>query len=195
LTSAGNRVLGHALTAAAADADVIDVLHSQSDENDVAAAPYAAVAASAAITNSTAQTAFDKAVTIPANTLKPGDVIRVRAQGIATATNSTDTLTATLRLGATDIVATPAVDVANNDVFVIDADIVIRTNGATGTLVAAGLVALGAAGTATARAAYKASTAVDTTADLSVNVTGTWSVANAGNSVRLDVLDVQVIRA
>lgn len=155
---------------------------------------YAAVAASAAVTNTTTQTAFDKAHTIPANSLRAGDIIRVRAQGIATATNSTDTLAATLRLGNTDVVATPAVDVANNDIFYLDVDIVIRTVGAGGTFVAAGAVANGASGTATCRPANKASTAVDTTADISVNVTATWSVANAGNSCRLDVLDVQVLR-
>jgi hypothetical protein len=157
-------------------------------------AEYAALAASAAVTNTTTQTAFDKAHTIPANTLRAGDIIRVRAQGIATATNSTDTLAGTVRLGTTDVVASPAVDVANNDIFVIDVDIVIRTVGAGGTFVAAGAAATGVPGTATMRAVHKASTAVDTTADISVNVTATWSVANAGNSCRLDVLDVQIIR-
>lgn len=195
LTSSGNRFLGYAINAASADGDIIDIMHLQSDENDVAAAPYAATAASTAVTNTTTQTAFDRAVTIPANTLKVGDVIRVRAQGIATATNSTDTLNATVRLGTTDIIATGAVDVANNDIFYLDIDIVIRTIGASGTLVAAGLTAIGASGTITAKAAFKASTTIDTTADLSVNTTATWSVANAGNSCRLDVMDVQLIRA
>lgn len=152
------------------------------------------VAASTAVTNTTTETAFDKAVNIPANTLKVGDVIRVRAQAIATATNSTDTLDLQLRLGTTDILATGAVDVANNDIGYIDADIVIRTIGASGTMVAAGVVALGVPGTVTAKPKLMASTAIDTTAAISVNVSATWSVANAGNSCRLDVLDVQVIR-
>ena len=100
-----------------------------------------------------------------------------------------------LRLGTTDILATGAVDVANGDIGYIDADIVIRTIGASGTMVAAGVVALGVPGTVTAKPKLMASTAIDTTAAISVNVSATWSVANAGNSVRLDVLDVQVIRA
>lgn len=159
------------------------------------AAVSAAVAASAAVSNTTTETAFDKTVTIPADTLQPGDVIRVRAQAIATATNSTDTLDLQLRLGTTDILATGAVDVANNDIGYIDAEIVIRTIGASGTMVAAGVVALGVPGTVTAKPKLMASTALDTTAAISVNVSATWSVANAGNSVRLDVLDVQVVRA
>lgn len=122
-------------------------------------------------------------------------MIRVRAQAIATATNSTDTLDLQLRLNTTDILATGAVDVANNDIGYIDADIVIRTIGAGGTMVAAGVVALGVEGTVTAKPKKLASTAIDTTAAISVNVSATWSVANTGNSVRLDVLDVQVIRA
>lgn len=155
---------------------------------------YAALAASAALTASSTETAFDKAHTIPANSLRPGDVIRVRAQGIATATNSTDTLDAQLRLGTTDILATGAVDVANNDVFFIDADIVIRTIGATGTMVAAGHTAIGAPGTVTSKPKILASTTIDTTADISVNVSGTWSTTSGGNSCRLDILNVEIIR-
>lgn len=155
---------------------------------------FAAVAASAAVTNTTTQTAFDKSHTIKANTLRPGDIIRVRAQGIATATNSTDTLNAVLRLGTTDVIPTGALDVADNDIFVIDADIVIRTVGAGGTFVALGHSNIGASGTSTTKHKNKASTAVDTTADLSVNVTATWSVASASNSCRLDILNVELIR-
>jgi predicted RecA/RadA family phage recombinase len=155
---------------------------------------YSAVAASAAVSNTTVETAFDKSVSIPANTLKAGDVIRVRAQGIATLTNSTDTLDVALRLGTTDVVVTGAVDVANNDLFFLDVDITIRTIGAGGTMVAAGHTALGAAGTVTAKPKLLASTALDTTAAISVNVSATWSVASAGNSVRLDILNVELIR-
>ena len=191
-TVPGNTLIGRAVAAAgASDASVRVNLQPA---NDTPSLLMSAVAASTAITNTTTQTAFDQAVTIPANTLRVGDVIRVVAQAIATATNSTDTLNVTLRIGTTDVVATGAVDVANNDVAVITADLVVRTIGASGTFVAAGLTAIGAAGTATARPAIKASTAIDTTAALSVNATATWSVASASNSVRLDVMDVQLIR-
>ncbi len=155
---------------------------------------YTGVAASAAISNTTTQTAFDKSFSFPASSLRAGDVIRVVAQGIATSTNSTDTLTPTLRIAGTDAIVGPAVDVANNDVFVIQADIVIRTIGASGTFVAAGIVGLGATATGTGRVAYKASTTIDTTAAVAIDVTATWSVASASNSVRLDVLDVQLLR-
>lgn len=161
-----------------------------------AASAYLAdnTAASNLITNTTTETTFSNGtVTIPKNTLAAGDVIRVRAQGIAPATNSTDTLTIKLKIGSTVIATTGAIDVANNDIFVVDASIVIRTVGATGTLVAYGTVSLGASGTATAKVFNLASTTVDTTADQTLTVTATWSVANAGNTVQMDNLLVEKV--
>lgn len=178
----------------AADGDACYVLHRPLG---VSVPLYSAVGASTAITNTTTETLFSKSVSIPANVLQPGDIIRVRLQGIATATNSTDTLTIKLYIGGLTgsvVVATAAVDVADNDIFVIDADIVIRTSGATGTFVAAGMWNLGVEGTATFRAAKKASTTIDTTAAQVIGASATWSVASSGNSCRLDVLDVQLLR-
>lgn len=177
--------------AATADGDLIEVL---TDATLQTTSGSALVAASTALTNSVTETILGTH-SFAANELKAGDVIRVRAQGIATATNSTDTLTFKLKLGATVIVTTGAVDVANNDIGYIDFDIVIRTAGAAGTMVGTGAVALGVEGTVTAKPAKLASAAVDTTAALDLTVTGTWSVANAGNSCRLDVLNVRRIAA
>jgi hypothetical protein len=153
-------------------------------------------AASTAITNTNTETAFSNGtVTIPANTLKVGDVIRVRAQGIATATNSTDTLTVKLKIGSDVVAATAALDVADNDIFVIDASIVIRTIGATGTFVATGFQIIGPPATATAKPFSKASTTIDTTAAQTLSITATWSVASTSNSVRMDVFLVEEVSA
>ena len=56
-------------------------------------AAYTNVAASTAVSNSTTETLFDKSFSVPAMALRVGSLVRVRFQGIATATNSTDTLT------------------------------------------------------------------------------------------------------
>jgi predicted RecA/RadA family phage recombinase len=189
----GNRYIGLVAAAAAGTDATVDVLVDGDAGQDMAL--LVAIAASAAVTNTVAETAFDQSFTIPANTLKAGDVIRVRLQGIATATNSTDTLNVKLKIGATAVMATGAVDVANNDIFFMDVDLVVRTVGAGGTLVAAGVNALGTEGTVTAKPGKLASTAIDTTVAQAVTVTATWSVANAGNSVRLDVFDAQLIRS
>lgn len=174
-----------------ADGDECEVL---TVPDAVAEMVYRAVAAATAHTNTTDAADFDKSYTFPANSLAAGDIIRVVAQAIATATNSTDTLTLLLTLGGTTIATTGAVDVANGDIGFFAADIVIRTIGATGTMVAAGVQALGVPGTVTAKPFLLASTAVDTTGTLKLAVNADWSVASASNSARLDVLNVQHIK-
>jgi alpha-D-ribose 1-methylphosphonate 5-phosphate C-P lyase len=158
---------------------------------------YRNVAASAAHTNTTTEALFDRQFEIPANTLKAGSVIKVRFQGIATATNSTDTLTIKLYLGGlsgTAILTGTATDVANNDIFCGEATIVIRTAGASGTFVAFGSHSEVPAASGTATPVYEitASTVIDTTAAQVVGVGADWSVANAGNSCRLDILVVEI---
>lgn len=152
---------------------------------------YAQVAASAAVSNTAAETNFDKTYTLPANKPKAGDALRIRAQVIASATNATDTLVVRIKLGSIMIVATPTVDVGNDDIAVIDVTILFRTVGAAGTMVAFGFASLGANGTATGRAVSLPSTAVDTTAALVIAVSAQWSAASAGNSCRLDGLLVE----
>lgn len=158
---------------------------------------YANTAASAAHTNSTDEALFDKQYSIPANTLIAGSVIKVRFQGIATATNSTDTLTVKLYIGGlagTAILTGTATDVANNDIFCGEATIVVRTAGAAGTLVAFGSSAIVPAASGTAVPVYQitASTAVDTTAAQVIGVGADWSAASASDSCRLDILTVEI---
>lgn len=183
---------GKAVTAALSADTTVDVAINETDGSTQMAG--VAVAASTALTASSTETNFDNSiVTIPANTLRAGDVIRVRVQGICTATNSTDTFTGKIKLGSTAVISTGAVDVANNDIFYLEADIVIRTVGASGTAVAAGATALGAEGTVTSKPGKLASTTVDTTAAVTFAVSGQWSTTNAGNSCRLDVCDWQIL--
>jgi predicted RecA/RadA family phage recombinase len=183
----GPYILGKAVAAATAGATTGDLLI----DARVGSLLGAQLVASAAVTNTITETAFDKTVVIPAAYLADGAVLRIRAQAIATATNSTDTLALRLRIAGTSVVLTTALDVANNDIGVIDALVTIRTDGAGGTMVASGSWNTGVPGTATARAFALASTAIDTTAAITVDVTATWSVANAGNSCRLDQLVVE----
>lgn len=153
-----------------------------------------AIAAGTALTNSTTETRLNTAAqaTIPKYTLRAGKRIGLRACVRATATNSTDTLQVRVRIGGTTLTGTVvadtgAVDVANNDMCVFDLEIVCRTDGTTGTLLVSGLsTILGAEGTVTSRAAFEALSNVNTEADLLVEITGVWSVANAGDSCQLE---------
>lgn len=186
-----SNLVGMAFEAASGDNHVIEVWPLQGVELHVGEIS-AAVAASAAITATLAETVFSTGTfAIAANSLAVGDVLRVRLQGIATATNSTDTLNAKLKIGSVEVAATGAINATNDDIFYMDVDIVVRTIGAGGTIVAAGVVGIGVEGTVTAKPLKKASATLDTTAASDITVTGTWSTADAGNSCRLDVLNVQ----
>lgn len=159
---------------------------------------YNSVAASTAHSNTTTEALFDKQYSIPANTLVAGTVIKVRFQGIATATNSTDTLTIKLYIGGlsgTALLTGTATDVADNNIFAGECTIQIRTAGASGTLVAVGTHTdvPAASGTATQGICeITASTTIDTTAAQVIGVGADWSVASASNSARLDIMIVEI---
>lgn len=149
----------------------------------------AAAAASAAITNTVTETAFSNgSFSIPAGWLRAGSIIRLGWQGIATATNSTDTLQIKAYVNAAAIATGTATDVADNAMFAGDATVAIRTIGASGTFVANSNHTKVPAASLTASRVEEllASTAIDTTAAVVIAVKATWSVASASNSVRLD---------
>lgn len=151
--------------------------------------------------NSSTETAFDAYATLPANSLNVGDIIKIRAQGIAPTTVGSDTLTikayihtATSLIAGTLLGTGPAIDVANNDIFTVDILIQIRTIGASGTLVSEGYIATGTPGTATARAVSSASATVNTTAAQYVGISATWNSTN-NNIVYMDILAVEKVAA
>lgn len=158
---------------------------------------YTNTAASTAITNTTTEALFDKYATIPAQTLRAGDLIKIRYQGIATATDSTDTLTVVLYIGGltgTALITHAATDVANSNVFSGEYELIIRTVGTTGTMVGCGTAKSipAAEGTATYKDDILASTTINTNTAQVIGVSADWSVAAAANSVRLDFLRVEI---
>ena len=93
----------------------------------------AAVAASTAITGATeTQANFDASYAIPAGTLQAGTVVKVRAQGIHTATTGTETHTILLVLGSQTLCSEASIDPANNGIFYVDFEFVVRTAGSSG---------------------------------------------------------------
>lgn len=152
------------------------------------------VAASTAITGETeTQASFSTTVTIPANTLKAGSRVKIRAQGIHTAATGSETHTLLLLLGSTTLVSKASIDPAANDVFVVDFELVVRTAGGSGTMVGAGSLGLGASGSGSMYPVYLASTAIDTTAAQIVAVAiDRQASATDGDSARLDILSVEI---
>lgn len=153
---------------------------------------FSQTVASAAITGTNAETAFDTNAqyTIPANTLKAGDIIRLSTMGIITGHNGSDTLAVQAYVGAQSIATTGAVNNSANDTFGFDLEFVVRTIGGSGTMLVRGWVYDGVPGTATAKSVYLASTAIDTTATKLLKLTGTFSSSSGTNSCRNDMFRV-----
>jgi len=122
--------------------------------------------------------------TIPAGTLKAGDVIDFIAFGNTPVTLGADTLNANLTLNGVAIATTGAVDVANGDTFRLAGQLVVQSIGASGTIVLAGTSAIGVPGTVTEKAISNTTITANTTADLTLRVTGVWS-ANTTNEAYL----------
>jgi len=181
----------------AAAGDIIEVMNLDAESPATNTNKYivAATDASAAVTNTAVETAFDNHYDIDANDLAVGDVIRVVMGGIAPATNTSATLAVKLKIGSVTVAAIAALDVADGALFQITSDIVVREIGASGKIVAAGQTFEGAPGTQNTNPYLLAETALDTTADSDITATATWSAANVGNSCRMDVLNVQHLKA
>lgn len=162
---------------------------------------HSAVAASALITNTTAETVFSTGTfTIPANYLEAGDVILVTAAGTCPSTNGADTLIIRIRIGGvagTIIAQSPTIDVADNDDFVAYAQATVRTAGASGTLVGCAL-GQGPDAPSTVALAWGfagAQAALNTTAGQAAVCTAQWSAGSTADQVRLDVFTVTVQKA
>ncbi len=141
--------------------------------------------------NNTTDAAAVGSATISAGVLSAGDCIYVKARGRCISTNSTDTLTPTLKIGSTTIQAGAALNVDNNDIVDVEAFIQIRTVGSSGTFVAIGEISSDALG-ATKLPFTKTSTVIDTTAALTVTLEMDWSVANASNQYTQDFYMVKI---
>ncbi len=144
---------------------------------------------------------LDQTYTMPANTLKAGTVVKIRALVFHTATTGSETHTLAVAFGATDLAVTGALDPADNGASIIDFTVVCRTAGATGTVVGCGTCTNGARAAALTAThgmhtgATSASTQeIDTTAAIVVGV-AIDRQASAGDtdSCRLDLLTVEII--
>lgn len=151
---------------------------------------YINVAASSVLTNSTTETTL-LSYTIPANTLRAGSRIEIDFAGITPATNSTDTFLPKLKFGSTDVLGLTAKDAANNDTFCGKITAAVRS---TTSLFPMGFVQHGVVGTTHPKPISHAAVTIDATAAIVLALTGTWSVADPGNTARADVLRVRIKR-
>jgi len=158
---------------------------------------YVAIASSAAIANSMAETAFDKTFSIPANSLAVGDVLRVRASG-AFGFTGTPAITLRLKLGSVALMTLQrSLTGAAGSVWMIDAQAVVRSIGAGGTVMPGdGRSAFRQSAEVTSYGfeAGIATVAVDTTAALTAQITAQWSVSNVSNTINLHAMTLDILR-
>lgn len=179
-----------------------------------------ATSAGTAVANSTTETILFPNVTIPANYMQDGRVLKLTASG-AYGTTSTPTLKFSVRWGgvAGTVLATQAANVTTSGtgggasmtaLWLLEVYIQTRTNGATGTLFTNGASRLFTstlltAGTVTnygqvapiASGATGGTTPVavtaDLTADTALSLTAVWGTANAANSIRGDLYTIEAL--
>ena len=130
--------------------------------------------------------------TIPADTLKIGDIVRIKVFCTVVDTNSTDTLTPILKFGGTAIATGAALDVADDDIVYAWADVHVTAIGSSGTMTAISEIRTDAVGGTSVTAATNL-TSKDTTDGLDVVLNVDWSVAHADNEVRIDAMSVELV--
>lgn len=159
---------------------------------------YQSVAASTAVTNTVStEQFFTGTYTIPARTLRVGDVINIRGHAVVSAAAGTDTLTIKVYVGTVAVLVTVATNATTADVVYFDVDCIVRTIGATGTVVARQIHANGPVASIAAGpviADHVASTTLDTTAAAIVRASATWSATTATCTVALQSLSVALNR-
>jgi hypothetical protein len=154
-----------------------------------------ATADGTAIHTTTTETIIFPNVTIPANYMQDSRVLRMRAFG-KLSTTGTPTMTWAIRWGGvagTLIATTEAITCMNNAVTVnwgLEAYIITRSNGATGTLLCFGDVTMQNAATTVlgnvfSVSGYDAPAVVtcDLTADTALSLTADWSASSASNTL------------
>jgi hypothetical protein len=158
-------------------------------------------AQSTALTNTDSETEFSTGdVTIPANTLKAGSVVKIKYAVRATATNSTDTLGVKCYFGAngtsadTAIITHTAADAANDDIVYGDMTLVANAAaGANVSITGGGVFSELAAAGGALKTCHLNAANFATNAALHVSVDGKWSAASASNSCYLEFLIVEVV--
>ena len=140
---------------------------------------------SSAIASTASETAFSTVATISESLYGLGRVFRLTASGVFS-TTGTPTIQFRVRIGTTNIVVFTAQTCPNNSAnqpFLLEAEIVVKTLGATGTVSGQGRLFFS---TSTLELIVNATdTTVDTTSEQTVNVTAQWSASSASNTVKI----------
>ncbi|HKQ24103.1 MAG TPA: hypothetical protein VJT81_06640 [Burkholderiales bacterium] len=154
-----------------------------------------ATADGTAVANTTTETIVFPNVTIPANYMADGRVLRLRASG-KLSTTGTPTITFAIRWGGvagTLLATTEAITCASgaaNTAWELDAIIQTRANGATGSLLVIGRVTVNLTASTNTHGVFgvsgfdaPAAVTADLTVDTALSLTADWSAASASNTL------------
>lgn len=162
-----------------------------------------ATADGSAIANTTTEAIIFPNITIPANYMQDGRVLRIKAWG-RYSTTATPTLQFALRWGGvagTILAQSPVItggSTVTNAIWDIEIMLTVRANGSSGSVFAIGVVRVGSGtaptvGSATGAPAIvhmgsagqtaPAAVTVDLTADTALSITADWSAASASNTL------------
>lgn len=133
--------------------------------------------------------------TISANEIDQGTVIVIVGHGYLSTTGE-PTLKIAVTLGGSEVCATEvftAADTITDQGFTFRAEIVCRSTGATGSVVAGGTFEYDAGNQH--KLLKTSATAIDTTGTLEVDVTATWGTASASNTLTCQVAAIELIKA
>ena len=164
---------------------------------------YAQITDSAAIANTAVQTAFDRAYTIPANTLAVGNLIRIAGFGKYDAVSAPN-LELRIRIGGNQIALFPVTAGSTTGLpWYIEGSVIVRAIGAAGQIIVGVQFGMAQAnGTHPAGILEKSylltgftTYTIDTTAGKVVDVTATWGVASPSNTITMRGLTVELLPA
>jgi hypothetical protein len=161
---------------------------------------YANTSAGTAVSNTTTETNLLSGYTIAANDCVPGRTYRVTAKGIYGTAGTAPTLNIKLKLGTTVLATTGATTTkasTTNRQWMLSADVICITTGASGSVEAAGSFVYTTAANAAASSdvhwemANTATVTVDTTTAQALTISAQWGTANASNTITVRQLIIE----
>lgn len=155
--------------------------------------------ANATVANTAAETTLTAAGsgsrTIPAGRLSVGSTIRIIARGVI-ADTGTPTLQLRVKVGATTFLDFGAVTfptLTGSHGWELEGEIVIRTAGAGGTAIGNGCVWVSVTGAPDLDTLNTATSALDTTAAQTLDLTAQWGTANPANTITCTHLTMEIL--
>ena len=143
---------------------------------------------SSAIASTASETNFSLNKTLSTSQFFPGRIFKLSASGVYS-TTGTPTLVFKVKFGTTALItftAKTGINNASNQSWRVDAVIIVRTTGATGTVLPYGTLFINtASGVDTVETVVNSAVTVDTTANQTLQVSLTWGASSSSNTATM----------